>query len=203
VRAAHPAAHLRLRPVERRLPSLRRVGPLLEQDRDPARGLAELPLLLVVVGEPVQELDGVALRGAVLQAADRQAADGLVRVARGELVEQRAGGVDDAGMLAREELERDERGAAARRALVLEPAAEQLELLAVAELPEGPVGDGADAVVGIPGRGLDLVVPLGPQPREVTLRALLGKPGRLGSRCRQIRQLRATAEPARRSAPTA
>src|SRR5688572_31825648 len=48
-----------------------------------------------------------------------------------ELVQRRPDAVDDAGRVPREELEREQRGSAARRALVLEPAAQQLDLLAV------------------------------------------------------------------------
>jgi hypothetical protein len=76
-------------------------------------------------------------------------------------VEKRARGVDDARVVAREELERDERRAAARGALVLEAAPKQLELLPVAELADCAIGDRADAVVGVAGGGLELVVPLG------------------------------------------
>jgi hypothetical protein len=83
-------------------------------------------------------------------------------------------------MLAREELERDERRAAAGRALVLEPATEELRLLTESELPDRAVGNGALLVVPRAGRVLELVGPLGPEPRELSLGALLGE-------CRSLR----------------
>ena len=90
------------------------------------------------------------------------------------------------GDVAREPLERDERRAAHRRALVLEPAPEQLDLLAEAELADRPVGDRALAVVGVAGRGLDLVAPLGAELRQLLLGARLrervGLRRRLGER---------------------
>jgi hypothetical protein len=63
-------------------------------------------------------------------------------------------------MVPREQLERDERRAATRGALVLEPAPEQLELLAVAELSDRAICDGALAVVDAAGQPLELVFPL-------------------------------------------
>ena len=77
------------------------------------------------------------------------------------------------GAVAREELERDQRRAAARRALVVEPAREQLDLLAEAELADRAVGDRPLAVVGAPGRPLDLVLPFAPEVGELALVALL------------------------------
>jgi hypothetical protein len=78
-------------------------------------------------------------------------------------------------MLAREELERDESRAAAGRALVLEPAAKQLGLLTEAELPDRAVRNSALLVVPRTGRGLELVGPLRPEPRELALGPLLGE----------------------------
>jgi hypothetical protein len=69
-------------------------------------------------------------------------------------------------MVARERLERHERRAAARRAVVLQPAAEELRLLAEAELRDRAVRLCADAEVGVARRHLELVVPLEPQRRE-------------------------------------
>ncbi len=106
---------------------------------DRAGGLAQLGVLLVGVGDPVEDLDRVALRRAVAQADDREPPDRDVRVARGELVEQRAERVDVAGVVPREALERDERRSARGRALVLEAAAQQLELLPEPELRDRPV----------------------------------------------------------------
>jgi hypothetical protein len=67
---------------------------------------------------------------------------------RRELVQERADVVDQSRMVAREELERDQRRAAAGRALVLEPTPKELGLLAVAELADRPVRDRALPVVG-------------------------------------------------------
>jgi hypothetical protein len=86
-------------------------------------------------------------------------------------MEQRADGIDEARMVAREELERDQRRAPTGRAFVLEPAAKQLGLLPEPELPDRPVGDGALLVVVRPGRGLELVGPLSAQPRQLALSA--------------------------------
>ena len=67
----------------------------------------------------------------------------------GELVQQCPRAVDDARMLAREELERDDGGAAAAGTLVLEAATEQLELLAVPELSDRAVSGRPDTEVAI------------------------------------------------------
>jgi hypothetical protein len=82
-------------------------------------------------------------------------------------------------MVAREQLQRDQRGSPAGRALVLDPAAEQLGLLTEAELPDRPVGDGSLPVVLRTGRGLELVRPLRAQTRELALCALLRERGSL------------------------
>ena len=74
-------------------------------------------------------------------------------------------------MLPRQELERDQRRAAAGGALVLEPAAEQLGLLPKAELADGPVRDGSLTVVVGAGRGLELVRPLRAEPRKLAFGA--------------------------------
>jgi hypothetical protein len=84
-------------------------------------------------------------------------------------------------VLTREELERDQRRAAARRALVLEPAPEELGLLPEAELPDRAVRDGALPVVVRAGRGLQLVGPLRPETRELAFGSLLGERGSLRS----------------------
>ena len=89
-------------------------------------------------------------------------------------------------MVAREPFERDQRRAARGRGLVLEPAPEQLELLAEAELRDRAVGLRADAVVGAAGGVLELVVPLLAQRRERLLvaggRELVGASRGLGER---------------------
>lgn len=96
-------------------------------------------------------------------------------------MEEGADGIDETGMLAGEQLERDQRGAPTGRAFVLEPAAEQLGLLPEAELADRPVGDGALLVVARPGCGLELIGPLRAQPCELTLGAALRERGSLRS----------------------
>src|SRR3954447_19683739 len=78
-------------------------------------------------------------------------------------------------MLSREALEREQRRAAAGRALVLEPAPQQLHLLPVAKLRDRAVGDGAFAVVTRTGGVLDLLVEPAAQVRQLALLALLGE----------------------------
>ena len=140
---------------------------------DRLRGLAQVLLLLVVVGQAVEDQDRLALRGAVLQADDREPPHGHVRIVGGELVQHRAHAVHIARMVAGEAFERDQRRPPRGRALVLEPAPDQLELLAEPELRDRAVGVRADAVVGAPRRMLQLLVPLLPQRREPTLVSLL------------------------------
>ena len=98
---------------------------------------------------------------------------------RRELVKQRPDRVDETGVLAREELERDQGRAAAGRALVIDPSPQQLGLLPEAELPDRPVGDGALLVVVGTGRGLELVAPLRPKPCQLALGPLLRERGPL------------------------
>ena len=90
-------------------------------------------------------------------------------------MEQRPRGVDVARMVAREQLERDQRRAAAGGALVVQPAAQQLQLLAELKLSDRAVRHRALAVVGAPGRRLELLVPLRAQLRELSLGAALGE----------------------------
>jgi hypothetical protein len=122
------------------------------------------------------------LRRAVAQAENRQAAHSLVVVVGRQLVQKRADVVDEPGMVSGEKLERDERRAAAGRALVLDAAAQELGLLPVAELPDRPIGDCALAVVGGPGETLDFVLPLRSEPGELLLLPGVGQLGRLGCR---------------------
>jgi hypothetical protein len=82
-------------------------------------------------------------------------------------------------MLPREELERDQGRPAAGRALVLEPPAKELGLLTEAELPDRAVRNSALLIVPRTNRGLELVGPLAPEPRELALRPLLGERGSL------------------------
>ncbi len=85
-------------------------------------------------------------------------------------------------MVAGEKLERDERRAATGRALVLDPPAQELGLLAVAELTDCAVGDGSLPIVGRPGKPFDLVLPLRTEPGELLFLSGVGQGGRLGSR---------------------
>jgi hypothetical protein len=84
-------------------------------------------------------------------------------------------------MLPRQALERDQRRAAASRALVVEPAPQELRLLAKAELADRPIRDSALPVVGRARFTLDLVLPLRPQLGQLALRALLRERGRFRS----------------------
>ena len=72
-------------------------------------------------------------------------------------------------VVARERLQRDQRRAAHARALVVETATQQLDLLAEAELRQRPEGQRAHAIVGVACRSLDLVAPFAPQGRELLL----------------------------------
>jgi hypothetical protein len=78
-------------------------------------------------------------------------------------------------MVAGEELQRDQRRAAAGRALVLEPAPEELGLLPEAKLTYGAVRDGPLLVVGRADRRFELVLPARPQLGELALGALSGQ----------------------------
>jgi hypothetical protein len=108
----------------------------------------------------------------MVEAEHCEPADGLVVVVRRELVEERPNVVDEAGMVAGEQLERDQRRPAAGRALVLEAPPQELRLLPVPKLADRPVRDGALPIVAGAGRPLDLVLPARPQFCELTLRAL-------------------------------
>src|SRR5688572_22719674 len=162
--------------------SLLRPRLLQEQRRDGARGLAELGVLVVRVGDAVEELDRVALGRPVPKTDDREPPHRDVRVTGGQGVQQRPERVDVAGMRPREALERDQRRASRSRALVLEAAAEQLELLPEPELRDRAVRLRADAVVGVARPRLDLLVPLRAKLRECALVACLREGVRLGSR---------------------
>jgi len=85
-------------------------------------------------------------------------------------------------MVAREELEREQRRATTGRALVFEAPAEELGLLPEAELTDRAIGDRPFPVIRRAGCALDLVLPLRPQPGELLLAPLLGQGVRLGSR---------------------
>src|SRR5438067_2507204 len=76
-------------------------------------------------------------------------------------------------MVAREELDREQRRAAARRTLVVEPAPQQLLLGAPTELTDRAKRHRALAEVRAPRSGLELVAPRGAQVREIALGAFL------------------------------
>lgn len=84
-------------------------------------------------------------------------------------------------MVAGQQLERDQRRPPAGGAFVLEPPPEQLDLLAIAELADRAVRDGALAVVRRASSILDLVLPLRPQVGQRALLTLFGEGRRLGS----------------------
>ena len=67
-----------------------RAFPLERRLHDP-RSLAHVGVHLVRLRDSLEELERVAVGGAVLQADDGQAANREVRVARGEIVERAAG----------------------------------------------------------------------------------------------------------------
>ena len=145
---------------------------LFRQERGhPLRGLAKRAILLVVLGEPLEDDDRVPLRRAVLQTENREASNRRIRVARGQSVEHPPVCVHGGRPVTRKQLEREQRRPACCRALVLEPSPKQLELLAVAELPDRAVRDCALAEVRAAGRAFELVVPAGPQRRELALGA--------------------------------
>src|SRR5207244_7429339 len=90
-------------------------------------------------------------------------------------------------MIARQPLQRQQRGSTARRRLVLESPPQQLDLLAVAELRNRAIGDRAFAVVARAGRRLELVVPLCAQRCELALLALFRERVGLPRRVRKAR----------------
>src|SRR5262249_4639463 len=103
-----------------------------------------------------------------------------VRIGVHERVEQRPDGVDRSRAVARQKLERDQRRPATGRALVLDAAPEQLELLTKAELADRAVRDGPLLVARAAGRGLDLLVPLRPKLGKLSLGPALRQLVRLG-----------------------
>ena len=116
-----------------------RARPSSSARRDLPRDVAEVAIEAVVLGEPGR---GARSSRAGAEPFFRQTTasrrTAWLSSADDQLVQERAHGVDDAGAVAREPLQRDERGAAAGRALVLEPASQQLGLLPEAELRRSP-----------------------------------------------------------------
>ncbi len=99
-----------------------------------------------------------------------------------QLVEERTDVVDDAGVVAGEKLQRDERRSPAGRALVFDPPPQKLGLLPIAELSDRAIGDCALAIVGRTGEAFDLVLPLRSEPGELLFLPGVGQRGRFGSR---------------------
>ena len=97
-------------------------------------------------------------------------------------MQERANAVDEPGVIAGEQLEREQRRPTASRALVFEPSPQELGLLPEAELPDRAIRDRALPVVGRSRAALDLVLPLRPQRSELLLAAPLGQSLRLRSR---------------------
>ena len=129
-----------------------------------------------LVGEPFRRQTTASRRTAALSSLDDEA------------VEKRPHGVDGARPVAREQLQRDQRRPSARRALVLDPAAEQLDLLAEAKLADRAVRGRTLAIVGASHGGFQLVLPLAPEigrvPLLAPLRERIGLGGSLGQRPR-------------------
>ena len=92
-----------------------------------------------------------------------------------ERVQERPDRVDLPRRVAREQLEREQRRPAAGWALVLEPAAQELRLLAEAELADGAVRSRALPVVLRAHLQLQLVGPVAAKVRDLALLALLGQ----------------------------
>src|SRR6478735_4937299 len=92
---------------------------------------------------------------------------------REQLVQERPDVVDHARMIPRELLECEQRRAAHGRAVVFEPASQELNLGPEAKLPDRAIRDGALSEIRGACRGLELLVPLRPQLRELALLPVL------------------------------
>src|SRR4051812_3153644 len=168
LRTRAPRSRLRLLP-------LASLCALVEPRGGLRRGLAGLGSNPFLLGDPLQEDDRVALRRAVPQREDREPADGLVVVGIGEVVQQRPDRVDRAWVLAREQLEREQRRAAAGRTAVLEATPQELLFLPEAELADGAVGRRSLAIVVGPCGGLELVGPGRAELRKIAFVPALGE----------------------------
>src|SRR4029453_14007224 len=105
---------------------------------------------------------------------DGEPAHSRVRVVVRQRVQERPHTVHEARMVPRQKLQREERRAAAGRARVLEPAAQELGLLVEAELSDRAVGDRALLIVLAPRGGFEVFVD---RAAEIGERALvLGPP---------------------------
>src|SRR5579875_2350101 len=171
---ASPLSLLRTRAPGARLPRLlgRRLATGLRLPPQPLRHLRSGPAQVAVGREPLEQDDRLALGRAVAQRQHRQSPHGSVLLrGRGEGVKPGPDGVHRAGMVAREQLEREQRRAAGGRARVLEPAPEQLLLRPPAKHADRPEGERPFAEVRAARRRLELVVPLRPQRGELLRRA--------------------------------
>ena len=164
------------------------VGASLELGRNPSRRATKLAILLVVLADVLEQGDRISMGRAVPEAEHGESANRLIRIAVRERVQERPSGVDRPRAIPGEALERDQRRASGGGALVLDPAPEQLELLAEAKLADGAVGDGTLAVVRAPCGSLQLVLPSRAQNRQLALCALLGERSRLRRSCGELRQ---------------
>ena len=122
------------------------------------------------------------LRRPVLQTEDGQPPHGVVPVGGRHGVQQRAHAVHGAGMVAREQLEREQSRPSTCRAVVVEPPAQELLLRAPAELADRAIRDRAGAEIARPRRRLDLVAPLLAQVGQLALASGLRQLVRLNRR---------------------
>jgi isocitrate dehydrogenase (NAD+) len=88
--------------------------------------------------------------------------------------------IDHARAVLRQELDRQKRGAARRRARVVEPTPKELELLTKTELANCPIRDGPFPIVAASSGRLELVVPFLPQRGQLALGTRLREPVGLG-----------------------
>src|SRR5207249_3352211 len=113
--------------------------------------------LVGFLAEVGQKRDRVSRRSAVLEAEDGEAAHSLIGIGIRERVQPSTVRIDQARMLTGEQLEGEERRAAAGRTLIVEPAPQELGLLVEAKLPDRAIGDSALAVIAAPRRAFEVV----------------------------------------------
>ena len=127
---------------------------------------------------------------AVLQRDHTKPPHRFVAVVRDQFVQERPYIVDHLRVVAREQLEGEQRRTPNRRALVVEAAPQELDLRAEPELADRAVRDGALAKIGRPRGALELFVPLRAQLREAALvafgRERVGLNGGVGERHRPL-----------------
>ncbi len=143
--------------------------PFLQIARNGAGGVAELAFLFVVLREAAEQDDRFALRRPIPKTDDRETPNCLIRVRGHQRMQDGPNRIDDARAVLRQELDGQERGAARRRALVVEPTPKELELLTETELANCPIRDGPLPIVAASGGRLELVVPFLPQRGQLAL----------------------------------